>query len=86
MTPYITKIIDAFPEKITGIAFSPAADHLFHVHPSSDAKLLPEIQACAYHYTTAQLFSFHVFVTISKQLLLFSLLALMDQMEMTGAN
>jgi hypothetical protein len=29
MIPYINKIIDAFPEKITVIALSPAADHLF---------------------------------------------------------
>jgi hypothetical protein len=55
MISYITKIIDAFAEKITNFASSWAADHLFHVRPLSDAKLLPEIQACAYHHTTAQL-------------------------------
>jgi hypothetical protein len=55
MIPYISKIIDAFPEKITGIASSPAADHLFHACPPSDAKLLPELQAHALHHTTAQL-------------------------------
>ncbi len=55
MIPYIAKIIDAFPEKSTGIASFLAADHLFHVHPPSDAKLLPELQACAYHHTTPQL-------------------------------
>jgi hypothetical protein len=55
MIPYTTKIIDAFPEKITGITLSPAADHLFQVHPPSDAKLLPELQAHAYHHTMAQL-------------------------------
>jgi hypothetical protein len=55
MIPYINKIIDAFQEKITGIALSPAADHLFHICPPSDAKLLLELQACACHHTTAQL-------------------------------
>jgi hypothetical protein len=29
MIPYIDKIIDAIPEKITGVTSTPAADHLF---------------------------------------------------------
>jgi hypothetical protein len=57
MIPYITKIIDAFPEKFTGIALSPAADQLFHVCPPSDAHLLPELQARVYHHTMEQLLS-----------------------------
>jgi hypothetical protein len=55
MTPYITKIIDAFPEKITGVSSTPAAYHLFAVHPSTEACFLPDEQARAYHHTTAQL-------------------------------
>ena len=55
MIPYINKVLDTFPEKINGVASSPASDHLFQVRPPIEAKLLPEIQACAYHHTTAQL-------------------------------
>ncbi len=55
MTPYITKIIDAFPEKITGVSSTPAADHHFAVRPSTEAHFLMEEQARAYHHTTAQL-------------------------------
>jgi hypothetical protein len=49
------KILDAFPEKITGVASTPAADHLFAVSPSSEAHLLPKDQTWAFHHTTAQL-------------------------------
>ena len=55
MTPYIKKIITAFPEKITGVQSTPAADHLFQIRPESEARVLPEEQARAYHHTTAQL-------------------------------
>ena len=55
MIPYVDKIINAFPEKITGHTSSPATDCLFKVCPSSEAKLLPEDQATAFHHTTAQL-------------------------------
>jgi hypothetical protein len=55
MTPYITKIIDAFPEKIMGVSSTPAADHLFAVCPSTEACFLPEEQARDYHHTTAKL-------------------------------
>jgi hypothetical protein len=55
MVPYIDKIIDAFPEKITGVTSIPAADHLFAVCPSAEARLLPEDQARGFHHTTAQL-------------------------------
>jgi hypothetical protein len=58
MIPYIDKIIEAFPEKITGFTSSPAADHLFQVRPPSEVKLLPEEQARAFHHTTAQLLFF----------------------------
>jgi hypothetical protein len=55
MVPYIDKIIDAFPEKITRVTSIPAADHLFAVRPSAGARLLPEDQARGFHHTTAQL-------------------------------
>jgi len=37
MTPYINKIVAAFPEKITGVQSTPAADHLFQIRPASEA-------------------------------------------------
>jgi hypothetical protein len=55
MIPYIRKILQEFPEKITGVASSPAADHLFKIRAPSDACLLPEKQATAFHHTVAQL-------------------------------
>ena len=55
MIPYINKVLEAFPEKINGVASSPASDHLFQIRPPLEAKLLPEVQARAYHHTTAQL-------------------------------
>jgi hypothetical protein len=33
MIPYITKVINAFPETINGVTSSPASDHLFQVRP-----------------------------------------------------
>ncbi len=53
--PYLNKIFTAFPEKITGVFSTPAADHLFNVHLATEAKLLPEEQARAFHHTVAQL-------------------------------
>lgn len=55
MIPYVKKVIEAFPEKINGIASSPASAHLFQVRSPHEAKLLPEEQARAFHHTTAQL-------------------------------
>jgi hypothetical protein len=55
MIPYIKKIFSDFPEKITGVASTPAADHLFQVRPANETKLLPEEQARGFHHTTAQL-------------------------------
>jgi hypothetical protein len=45
MVPYIDKIIDAFPEKITGVTSILAADHLYAVHPLTEAGLLTKDQA-----------------------------------------
>ena len=55
MIPYIKKINDAFPEKIMGVQSTPAGDRLFQVQPPDETKYLPEEQARAFHYTTAQL-------------------------------
>jgi hypothetical protein len=55
MVPYINKIIDAIPEKIMGVTSTPAADHLFAVRLSAEARLLPKNQARFFHHTTAQL-------------------------------
>jgi hypothetical protein len=55
MIPYIKKIIDAFPEKITGVTATPAADCLFVVCPEAEACQLSEDQARAFYHTTAQL-------------------------------
>jgi len=57
MIPFINKIFifTAFPEKITGVSSTPVADHLFNVCPPTEAKLLPEEQARAFHHTVAQL-------------------------------
>ena len=40
---------------ITGKASTPAADHLFSVRDSDEAKYLLEEKAIAFHHTTAQL-------------------------------
>jgi hypothetical protein len=55
MIPYLAKIIKTFPEKITGMALSPATDHLYKVRPQEEARVLPKDLARAYHHTTAQL-------------------------------
>jgi hypothetical protein len=55
MIPCITKIFVDFPEKITGVSSTPAADHLFQIMPNSEAKILPEDQAPVCHHTMAQL-------------------------------
>ena len=34
MIPYISKILMGFPEKITGVSSTPAADHLFDPPPA----------------------------------------------------
>ena len=55
MMEYIKSIIKDFPEEITGIKMSPAADHLFTVRDPSLAKVLPEEQAMVFHRATTQL-------------------------------
>ena len=55
MIEYIKNIINDFPEEIVGIKTSPAADHLFDIRDSSEARPLPEEQVMAFHHATAQL-------------------------------
>jgi hypothetical protein len=55
MIPYIGKIFQAFPEKITGMSSTPATDHLFTIWPIHESTPLPEEQARAYYHTTAPL-------------------------------
>ena len=55
MFKYLDSIIDEFSELITGKAETPAADHLFSVRDSDEAKYIPEEKAIAFHHTTAQL-------------------------------
>jgi hypothetical protein len=55
MIPYMQKVFNDFPEKITGGESTPAGDCLFQVRPPTEATYLPEEQANAFHHTTAQL-------------------------------
>ncbi len=52
MIPYLRKVLNDFPEKITGVSSTPAANHLSKIWESLE---LPETQAIAFHHTTAQL-------------------------------
>ena len=54
MIEYIKTIINDFPEEIIETRASPAADHLFTVRDETEAMLLPEEQARAFHHATAQ--------------------------------
>ena len=53
MCKYLSSIIADFPEQITGVSATPAADHLFKVR--EDGKKLNEEQADAFHHTVYQL-------------------------------
>jgi hypothetical protein len=55
MIEYIKNIVPNFPEEITVIKTSPAADHLFKVQKELEAKPFLEEQAMKFHHTTAQL-------------------------------
>jgi hypothetical protein len=54
MMEYIKTFLNDFPEEITEMDISPAADHLFTVRDLSLAKMLPEEQAMAFHRATAK--------------------------------
>ena len=47
------KIIEDFPEEITGVSATPAADHLFKVR--EDGKKLNKEQADMFHHTVYKL-------------------------------
>jgi hypothetical protein len=53
MCKYLSSIIADFPEQITGVSATPAADHLFKVR--EDGKKLSEEQPDAFHHTVYQL-------------------------------
>ena len=53
MCKYLSSIIADFPEQITGVSATPAADHLFKVR--EDGKKLSKEQADAFHHTVYQL-------------------------------
>ena len=52
---HLDKMTQEFPKAITGLAASPASDHLFKVRDKSEAKYLPENQAIAFRHFVAQL-------------------------------
>jgi hypothetical protein len=53
MCQYLDKVITEFPEETTGVAATPAADHLFQVR--EDGRKLNDKQANAFHHTVYQL-------------------------------
>lgn len=53
--PYLSKIIDDFPEQITATKASPAANYLFNVRDEAEATYLDTERANAFHHATAQL-------------------------------
>ncbi len=65
MIPYITQILNKFPELITEVASTLEAYHLFKICAPSDASCLPELQATAYHHTTAQLLFLSLLVALT---------------------
>jgi hypothetical protein len=53
MCQYLSKVIADFPEEITGVSATPAADHLYKVR--EDGRKLSEEQADMFHHTVYQL-------------------------------
>ena len=53
--PYLSKILDDFPEQITATKSSPAADYLFKIRDEAEATYLEDERANAFHHATAQL-------------------------------
>ena len=53
MEKYVDKILIGLPEDMTGVATTPAADHLFKTH--SDAPKLNKERAKLFHRVTAQI-------------------------------
>jgi hypothetical protein len=55
MITYLKNVLAGFPEEVRGKAATPVAVHLFLVRDRSDAKVLEEERALAFHHTVAQL-------------------------------
>jgi hypothetical protein len=55
MITYLKNVIEQFPEKISGRASSLGVEHLFVVRDESEARVLEEERALAFHHTVAQL-------------------------------
>ncbi len=55
MIEYIKNIIADFPEEITTTKTTPRVDHLLVICDPSEARVLPEEQAMAFHHAMAQL-------------------------------
>jgi hypothetical protein len=53
MCKYLSKVIEDFPEEITGVSATPAADRLFKVR--EDGRKLSKEQADVFHHTVYQL-------------------------------
>ena len=53
MCKYLSKVIEDFPEEITGVSATPAVDYLFKVR--EDGRKLNKEQADAFHHTIYQL-------------------------------
>jgi hypothetical protein len=53
MCKYLSKVIEDFPEEITGVSATPVADHLFKVR--EDDRQLSKEQADVFHHTVYQL-------------------------------
>jgi hypothetical protein len=55
MVEYLKNVIAEFPERITGKAVTPAADHLFKIRDAKESRPLEEERALAFHHMVAQL-------------------------------
>ncbi len=53
MCKYLSKLIEDFPEEITGVSATPAADHLFKVR--EDGRKLSKEHVDVFHHTVYQL-------------------------------
>ena len=55
MIPYQNEILRDFQELLGDIDISPAANHLFQVHPDNEARLLPEEYDVLFNHFVARL-------------------------------
>jgi hypothetical protein len=72
MVSYINKIIDAFPEKITGVTSTPNADHLLRSAPQLKLVYFPKTKLGLFITLPLNSYSYLVFVVISRLLFLSS--------------